>query len=209
MNDLKTFDFNGHALRVFPTDDGQSFIVIAKDATDILGYPTAKDPLRRIPENHKGARSVRTLGGMQNMLCVDEPGLYRLILRSDKPEAEPFMEWVTSEVLPSIRKTGGYQAREAFDKLQFRLHQTNTQINRIEAAWFAKYPHWRTIRDLYHTGYPFSHIAQQAGKSVSACRRAIKRMEACGLINPRYAARNRLSVGQYELWLQANPQLGW
>jgi prophage antirepressor-like protein len=76
MNDLKTFDFNGHALRVFPTEDGQSFYAVAKDATDILGYPTAKDPLRRIPDNHKGARSVRTLGGIQKMLCVDEPGLY-------------------------------------------------------------------------------------------------------------------------------------
>ncbi len=107
---LQTFDFNGHALRIFPTDDGQSFYAVAKDATDILGYQSAKDGLRSVPDKHKGRRSVPTLGGTQEMLCVDESGLYRLILRSDKPEAEPFMEWVTSEVLPSIRKTGQYNA---------------------------------------------------------------------------------------------------
>ncbi len=46
---------------------------------------------------------------MRQMNAVDEPGLYRLILRSDKPQAEPLMEWVTAEVLPAIRKTGSYR----------------------------------------------------------------------------------------------------
>jgi len=108
--ELALFDFNGHQVRVFPTEDGQSFYAVAKDATDILGYAEAKDGLRRVPAAHKGRRLVPTPGGLQEMLCVTEPGLYRLILRSDKPEAEPFMEWVTSRVLPSIRKTGGYLA---------------------------------------------------------------------------------------------------
>ncbi|MDD5276764.1 MAG: BRO family protein [Methylovulum sp.] len=108
--ELQTFDFNGHVLRIFPTDDGQSFYAVAKDATDILGYQSAKDGLRRIPDKHKGRRLVPTPGGSQEMLCVAEPGLYRLILRSDKPEAEPLMELVTSSILPSIRKTGGYIA---------------------------------------------------------------------------------------------------
>lgn len=107
---LQTFDFNGHSLRIFPTDDGQSFYAVAKDATDILGYRTANDGLRSVPDKHKGTHSVRTPGGNQEMLCIDESGLYRLILRSDKPEAEPFMEWVTDEILPSIRKTGSYTA---------------------------------------------------------------------------------------------------
>lgn len=115
--ELQTFDFNGHALRIFPTDDGQSFYAVAKDATDILGYRTANDGLRSVPDKHKGTRSVRTPGGNQEMLCVDESGLYRLILRSDKPEAEPFMEWVTAEVLPSIRKTGSYGVSEQSQKL--------------------------------------------------------------------------------------------
>ncbi|MEC4750016.1 phage antirepressor N-terminal domain-containing protein [Methylomicrobium sp. Wu6] len=94
-------------------------------------------------------------------------------------------------------------------KLQNQLQKTQTQLTRLEAFWFAKYPHWRTIRADYYTGYPFSYIAKMADKSVSACRRAVKSMEACGLINPRYAALHRMPDGQYRLWLQANPQLGW
>jgi prophage antirepressor-like protein len=108
MNALAEFKFHSHAVRVFPSDDGMGFWVVAKDVTDALGYSRARDALRAIPENHKGARLVRSLGGEQQMLCVDEAGLYRLVLRSEKPEAEPFMEWITAEVLPSIRRTGGY-----------------------------------------------------------------------------------------------------
>jgi prophage antirepressor-like protein len=107
-NKLIPFQFHTHQVRILPHEDGASFWVVAQDVTDALGYRMASDGLRRVPDKHKGTRSVRTPGGAQEMLCVDEPGLYRLVLRSDKPEAEPFMEWVTSEVLPSIRKTGGY-----------------------------------------------------------------------------------------------------
>jgi prophage antirepressor-like protein len=207
--ELQTFAFHGHALRIFPTDDGQSFYAVAKDATDILDYQTAKDGLRSVPDKHKGRRSVPTHGGLQEMLCVDEPGLYRLILRSDKPEAEPLMEYVTSEVLPSIRKTGGYRTAEAADKLQRELNKAQKQTQAIEAYWFGKYPHWRIIRRDYYIGYPFKYIARMANKSVSACRRAVKSMEARGLINPRYAALHRLPHGAYELWLIENPKLGW
>lgn len=104
---LSTFDFRDHALRVVPGADGQPWFV-AKDAAEILGYRDATNALRSVPEHHKGTHSVSTPGGAQEMLCVDEPGLYRLILRSQRPEAEPFMEWVTAEVLPSIRQHGGY-----------------------------------------------------------------------------------------------------
>lgn len=81
---------------------------VVKDVCDILGVVNSRDALARVPENHKGVDPIDTPGGVQMMNVVDEPGLYRLILRSDKPQAEPFMEWVTAEVLPAIRKTGGY-----------------------------------------------------------------------------------------------------
>lgn len=108
MNALAEFKFHSHAVRVLPSDDGMGFWVVAKDVTDALGYGRARNALRPIPDHHKGARLVSTPGGDQQMLCVDEAGLYRLVLRSEKPEAEPFMEWITAEVLPSIRRTGGY-----------------------------------------------------------------------------------------------------
>lgn len=105
---LSVFQFHTHAVRVFPTDDGVSFVVVAKDVADILGYREAKDFLRQVPDSHKGRQKVPTPSGDQDMLVVDEPGLYRGILRSNRREAEPLMEWVTAEVLPSIRRTGSY-----------------------------------------------------------------------------------------------------
>ena len=102
------FQFHTHQVRIFPTDGGLSFVAVAKDVADVLGYHTAKDFLRQVPESHKGRQKVPTLNGPQEMLVVDEAGLYRGVLRCNKPEAEPFMEWVTAEVLPSIRRTGGY-----------------------------------------------------------------------------------------------------
>lgn len=111
------FQFHTRSVRVFPSDDGLSFVAVAKDVADILGYREAKDFLRQVPESHKGRQKVPTLHGEQEMLVVDEAGLYRGVLRSNKPEAEPFMEWVTAEVLPSIRRTGAY-ARPAAAPLE-------------------------------------------------------------------------------------------
>jgi prophage antirepressor-like protein len=114
--EITPFEFQGHQVRILPHKDGASFWAVAKDVCDILGYVTVTDPLRKVPEKHKGKHRVPTPGGLQEMLCVDEAGLYRLVLRSDKPEAEPFMEWVTAEVLPTIRKQGYYEAPSAFQK---------------------------------------------------------------------------------------------
>jgi prophage antirepressor-like protein len=113
MNQLTPFKFHTHTLRVLPHDNGISFWMVGKDVSDALGFAEAKDVMRQVPEKHKGRQKVPTLGGDQEMLCVDEAGLYRLILRSNKPEAEPFMEWITAEVLPAIRRSGSYNAPAA------------------------------------------------------------------------------------------------
>lgn len=65
--------------------------------------------------NQKGVNSINTLtnGGRQSMLFINEQNLYKVIMRSDKPQAEPFQDWVCGEVLPTIRKTGGYIAANA------------------------------------------------------------------------------------------------
>jgi prophage antirepressor-like protein len=61
-----------------------------------------------LDDDEKGVSNVYTLGGMQKMLCINESGLYHLIFTSRKGEAKAFRKWVTSEVIPSIRKTGSY-----------------------------------------------------------------------------------------------------
>ncbi|MFJ7895941.1 BRO family protein [Streptomyces anthocyanicus] len=81
---------------------------VATDATKILGYRNAGDATRLLDEDEKGTHSVRTLGGEQLVTIINEPGLYSLILRSKLPRAKDFKRWITHEVIPSIRKTGGY-----------------------------------------------------------------------------------------------------
>ena len=68
-----------------------------------------------LDEDEKGTYSIRTPGGPQEMSIISEPGLYSLVLRSRKPEAKRFKRWIVHEVIPSIRKTGGYMLTKADD----------------------------------------------------------------------------------------------
>lgn len=83
-----------------------------KDVCQILGISKYRDTAERLDPDEREPVRVDTPGGKQEMICINESGLYNVILRSDKPEAKPFRRWVTSEVLPTIRKTGGYVSNE-------------------------------------------------------------------------------------------------
>ncbi|UOK17169.1 antirepressor [Bordetella phage vB_BaM-IFTN3] len=87
--------------------DGEPWFVCT-DVASALGYLTAKDAARHLDDDEKGRHIVPTPGGDQNVTIINESGLYALVLRSRKPEARKFAKWVTSEVLPTIRKTGSY-----------------------------------------------------------------------------------------------------
>jgi prophage antirepressor-like protein len=82
---------------------------VAKDVCDILGIENASDTVGRFPEDEKGIAKTYTNGGPQKLLTINEPGVYRLIFRSNKPKAEKFKRWIFHEVLPYIRKTGRYE----------------------------------------------------------------------------------------------------
>jgi len=97
--------FQNRAVRTILID-GVSWFV-AKDVCDILEIQNSRDTLvKLLPENEKGVDSIYTLGGNQSVQIVNEPGLYRLIFQSRKPEAEQFKTWVFNTVLPQIRQTG-------------------------------------------------------------------------------------------------------
>lgn len=89
--------------------NGEPWFVL-KDVCKVLGISKYRDAAERLDDDERAPVRVDTLGGAQEMTAVNESGLYNVILRSDKPEAKPFRKWVTSEVLPSIRKNGGYIA---------------------------------------------------------------------------------------------------
>lgn len=75
---------------------------------DVLKLGSPHKVAERLDEDEKGRNLIPTLGGPQEMTIINEMGLYSVILRSDKPEAKEFKRWITHEVLPTIRKTGGY-----------------------------------------------------------------------------------------------------
>lgn len=88
--------------------DGQGWLV-GKDIAEKLGYSnTRKAILDHVDEDDKVVTKCDTLGGAQKLIVINESGLYSLILSSKLPQAKKFKRWVTSEVLPQIRQTGGY-----------------------------------------------------------------------------------------------------
>ena len=92
--------------------DGQPWFV-GKDVTGALGYSNSRKAMTDHVDNaDKGVTKCYTLGGLQELAIINESGLYSLILSSKLPEAKKFKHWVTSEVLPSIRRHGGYMTKD-------------------------------------------------------------------------------------------------
>lgn len=115
-NEIQQFDFRGASLRTLTDEAGEPWFV-AKDVCDILELGNTTNALRALDEDEKTNFTncnVAQNGG-RAPLIISEPGLYKLIMRSRKPEAKEFQRWVTHEVLPQIRKTGGYIPTTAAD----------------------------------------------------------------------------------------------
>lgn len=86
---------------------------VGKEIAEKLGYSNSRKALAdHVKDNHKGVTKCDTLGGKQQLTIIDEAGFYSLVLRSKLPSAEAFQEWVTSEVLPAIRKHKMYLTPE-------------------------------------------------------------------------------------------------
>ena len=89
---------------------------VAKDIAERLGYSNPRDAIyKHVDPEDKGVANCDTLGGNQGISIINESGLYSLVLSSKLPNAKKFKRWVTSEVLPAIRRTGGYIAAKADD----------------------------------------------------------------------------------------------
>lgn len=109
MNTIPSvFSFKSSEVRTVIINDEPWFV--AADVCAVLGVKNHRDALMHLDEDEKGVVSTDTLGGIQQINVINESGLYALVLRSRKPEAKPFIKWVTKEVLPTIRKTGRYEA---------------------------------------------------------------------------------------------------
>lgn len=125
MNDMQIFTYNSNEVRTVEMN-GEPWFVL-KDVCEVLGMDSTqlKKVADRLEADEKGRTQITTPGGMQESWVINESGLYNVILRSDKPEAKPFRKWVTSEVLPSIRKHGAYMTSET---LQAAILNPDTMI---------------------------------------------------------------------------------
>lgn len=110
-NDLVPFTFEGATVRSVLID-GEPWFVVA-DAARILGYRDASNAARLLRPHQQGYSEVSTPSGTQRMLVANEGGVNRLIMRSNASNAEAVQDWFTDEVLPTIRKTGGYSTAPA------------------------------------------------------------------------------------------------
>jgi len=111
MSEIEIFNFNGASVRTVLID-GEPWWV-AKDVCDVLEIVNPSDALSKLDDGDRSNTLVSTEGirGNPNRAIINESGLYDLILDSRKPQAKAFRKWVTSEVIPSIRKTGSYSAK--------------------------------------------------------------------------------------------------
>lgn len=114
MNNLQVFNYNGNEVRTIQKD-GEPWWVL-KDVCNVLDLSDTNKTAERLDVDELTRIKFVTGGQNREMLCINESGLYNVILRSDKPEAKPFRKWVTSEVLPSIRKHGAYMTPETLEQ---------------------------------------------------------------------------------------------
>lgn len=110
MSAVEVFQFpgTGHEIRMIPLNGEPWFV--AADACTFLGFRDASNAVRSLQEDEKGYSQVSTPSGEQRMRIVNESGIYALIFRSKNEQAQAFRKWVTSELLPTIRKTGRYES---------------------------------------------------------------------------------------------------
>lgn len=106
--EIQRFDFKGAALRALTDENGEPWF-IAKDVCDVLGLENSRKATAELDSDEKNTVTISDgIAGNPNKTIISEPGLYCLVMKSRKPEAKEFKRWVTHEVLPQIRKTGGY-----------------------------------------------------------------------------------------------------
>lgn len=168
---LKTLQFEDHDVRILIDDQGEPWFVLG-DVLDPLGLTNVTRATERLDDEDLSSTQVLAADGkVRDMKIVNEPGLYTLILGSRKPEARAFKKWVTSEVLPSIRKTGRYEV-PGMDRLRPTLSEQNMML-RMSAEIRANYS-----RGLLSHAQAFNAVQQLFFEL--GCLKTPKSIEASG-----------------------------
>ena len=128
MSNIQIFNYNSVEVRTIQ-NDGEPWFVL-RDVCNVLGLGTPARVAERLdPDEVSQTHITDSMGRQQETTIINESGLYNVILRSDKPEAKPFRKWVTSEVLPTIRRHGMYATPDTVEKM---LADPDTTIKLLE-----------------------------------------------------------------------------
>ena len=128
MSNIRIFNYNSVEVRTIQKD-GEPWFVL-RDVCNVLGLGTPARVAERLDTDEVSQTHITdSMGRQQEMTIINESGLYNVILRSDKPEAKPFRKWVTSEVLPTIRRHGMYATPDTVEKM---LADPDTTIKLLE-----------------------------------------------------------------------------
>jgi len=182
MNEIQKFDFNENHVRVMVVDGQTEWV--ASDVAKALGYKDATNAIKRhCRVKGVAKRHTLTSGGVQKVMTITEPNLYRLIAHSKLPSAQKFESWVFEEVLPSIRKNGGYinpaANEEAVSALiekwtAERVSLITTIAEQAVSLAITKHENGEMAKavSLISPKYPFGTVSKATGRRKTKSRRA-------------------------------------
>lgn len=185
MNDLKIFSSEEFGEVRILMIGGEPWIV-GRDAAEALGYSNPRDAIAaHVEEEDKGVAKCDTLGGRQDVVVINESGLYALVFGSKLESAKRFKRWVTKEVLPEIRKTGSYQkpmTPEQMMRIQLGMIDGHEErISKLEQTMNIDYGQQRVIEKevatvvINHLGGKDSPAYREMSRKVFAeCNHDVK-----------------------------------
>ena len=171
---FSTFNFKNSPVRTI-TDPNSEIWFCGTDVCDILGYTNSRKALQdHCKVSGVTKRYISYPSGRKEVIFINEPNLYRLIIKSRKPEAEPFEAWVFEEVLPQIRKTGRYEIQLPEPDPTVSIELTLNEWRNLINVWtlFTRYEEsvsclLKAAEPFIH-GHPFSFVQFNQSRSKSA-----------------------------------------
>ena len=187
MNELQVFENEEFGTIRMITIDNEAWFV-GKDVAEALGFVNPRDAIAtHVFLEDKGVEIIDTLGGKQTMAIINESGLYALVFGSRLESAKRFKHWVTSEVLPSIRKTGSYQFKKLSKEMQAilmhdeKIVEIDSRVKDLEDNMTIDYGQQQALGDAVNRtvlsvlGGKNSQAYKEIGKKVFAeCNKDLK-----------------------------------
>ena len=131
-NEIIPFGYDDRLVRTVVIDDMPWFV--AKDVCEVLELSDVSMSVEKLDDDEKLVQKLFVSGQNRDMIIINESGLYTLIMRSNKPEARRFRKWVTSEVLPSINRTGMYDRTGKLENLMERMEKVLIRIEKAQST---------------------------------------------------------------------------